>query len=280
MQPIIDLQNVDIFQKNVLVLGNVDVQIYPGEFVYLTGKTGTGKSSLLQILYADLPPKGDKAEVAGIDLLSLKSKHIPTLRKKLGIVFQDFQLLSDRSVFENLIFVMKATGWSDKVKIKERIDKVLSDVGLGTKGFKMPHQLSGGEQQRVCIARALVNNPEIILADEPTGNLDPETSAEIMGLLQDISKLHNCTVLMASHDFYMIDKFPARTLHCSNGKVSGPKSDLAIMEPISEEIVAPVEVLVEEFSAETVIEDIIILDDEEPISELTEEENTSEESIH
>lgn len=240
MQPIIDLQKVDIFQKNVLVLSQVNVQIFKGEFVYLTGKTGTGKSSLLKILYADIPPQGTKAEVAGIDLLKMKTKRIPILRKKLGIVFQDFQLLSDRSVYDNLLFVMKATGWTNKVEIDARIDKVLHDVGLGTKGFKMPHQLSGGEQQRVCIARAFINNPEIILADEPTGNLDPETSAEIVALLHDITAKENCTVLMATHDFGMIDKFPARTLRCSDGKITGPNCDLAQLkasEPVAEVVV-------------------------------------------
>ena len=285
MQPIIDLQNVDIFQKNILVLGQVNIQIYQGEFVYLTGKTGTGKSSLLQILYADLPPKGDKAEVAGINLLSLKSKHIPTLRKKLGIVFQDFQLLSDRSVNDNLIFVMKATGWSDKGKIQERIDKVLHDVGLGTKGFKMPHQLSGGEQQRVCIARALINNPEIILADEPTGNLDPETSAEIMALLQDISKQHNCTVLMASHDFYMIEKFPARTLHCNNGKVTGPEFNLSTLkEEGKPDTESAAKTVTESESAPEEPAENIVSENNECKTELTDasayREESSEESIH
>lgn len=277
MQPIIDLKNVDIFQKNILVLGKVNIEIYNGEFVYLTGKTGTGKSSLLQIMYADLPPKGDKVEVAGINLLSLKSKHIPTLRKKLGIVFQDYQLLSDRSVNDNLIFVMKATGWTDKGKIQERIDKVLHDVGLGTKGFKMPHQLSGGEQQRVCIARALINNPEIILADEPTGNLDPETSAEIMTLLQDISKQHNCTVLMATHDFYMIEKFPARTLHCSNGKVTGPECDPTTL---SSEVTVSEEIIKEEIAPEVIATEDTAVGDSEITPAALEQEASSEESIH
>jgi cell division transport system ATP-binding protein len=273
MQPIIDLQDIDIlFQKKFLVLGQVNIQIFKGEFVYLTGKTGTGKSSLLKILYADLPPQGKKAEVAGINLLALKTKDIPALRKKLGIVFQDFQLLSDRSVYDNLLFVMKATGWTNQVKIKERIDKVLNDVGLGSKGFKMPHQLSGGEQQRVCIARALINNPEIILADEPTGNLDPETSAEIMILLRDLSKQHECTVLMVTHDFYIIDKFPARTLHCSDGKVSGPECDLASLK---QEEIEPEEIAPEEITPEpSVITDPIATEI------ITDREESSEESIH
>lgn len=267
MQPIIDLQKVDIFQKKVLVLSQVNVQIFKGEFVYLTGKTGTGKSSLLKILYADIPPQGAKAEVAGIDLLKMKTKRIPVLRKKLGIVFQDFQLLSDRSVYDNLLFVMKATGWTNKAEIDARIDKVLHDVGLGTKGFKMPHQLSGGEQQRVCIARAFINNPEIILADEPTGNLDPETSAEIMALLHDITAKENCTVLMATHDFGMIDKFPARTLRCSDGKITGPECDLSklkTLEPLSE-VVAKEEDLPIISDSEETEEDIDDNDSEENI---------------
>jgi cell division transport system ATP-binding protein len=277
MQPIIDLQNVDIFQKNNLVLGRVSVQIYKGEFVYLTGKTGTGKSSLLKILYADIPPQGTKAEVTGMNLLTLKSKQIPVLRKKLGIVFQDFQLLSDRSVNENLIFVMKATGWTNKVKIQERIDKVLNDVGLGTKGFKMPHQLSGGEQQRVCIARALINNPEIILADEPTGNLDPETSAEIMVLFHEISKQHNCTVLMATHDFVMIDKFPARTLRCVDGKVTGPQCDLSTLKIEEEKPVVIPEPVIEETKPQPIMES----EEVEQSTEITaESEETTDEPIN
>ncbi|MDD2412808.1 MAG: ATP-binding cassette domain-containing protein, partial [Bacteroidales bacterium] len=164
MDPIIEFKNLDIYQKNILVLSAIDLTIYPGEFVYLTGKTGTGKTSLMKIMYADLPAKGDLANMAGLDLLKLKTKQIPKLRRKLGIVFQDFQLLYDRTVFDNLMFVMRATGWKDRNKMQERINSVLETVSLGTKGFKMPHQLSGGEQQRVCIARALINDPEIILA--------------------------------------------------------------------------------------------------------------------
>lgn len=188
LDTIIELKNVPIFQKENLVLSNVELNIKKGEFIFLIGKTGSGKSSLLKAIYADLPVKEGEAKVAGYNLLKLKNKEIPYLRRKIGIVFQDFQLLTDRSVSENLYFVMKATGWKDKRKMQTRMQDVLTKVGLGTKGFKMPHQLSGGEQQRVSIARALINNPEIILADEPTGNLDPATSNGIMELLIEISK--------------------------------------------------------------------------------------------
>lgn len=204
----------------------IDLEIYKGEYVYLTGKTGTGKTSILKVMYADLPAKGDVALVADVNLLTLKSKQIPPLRRKLGIVFQDFQLLYDRSVFDNLMFVMKVTGWTDRKKMQARVNDVLEMVSLGTKGFKMPHQLSGGEQQRVCIARALINEPEIILADEPTGNLDPETSIEIMEILHNVVNKNGRTVIMASHDFYMIDKFPARTIKCEGGSIVDPGADL------------------------------------------------------
>jgi cell division transport system ATP-binding protein len=215
---IIQLENLTVYQKDILILSDVNISIEKGEFVYLIGKTGTGKSSLLKTLYADLPVMEGNAMVADYDLKTIKKKEIPYLRRKLGIVFQDFQLLIDRSIKENLVFVLKATGWKDKNAMEERIQEVLDKVGLGTKGFKMPHQLSGGEQQRVSIARALLNDPEIILADEPTGNLDPETSEGIINLLIDISK-NGRAVLMATHDFMMIDKFPSRTLRCENGKV-------------------------------------------------------------
>jgi len=215
---IIQLENLTVYQKDILILSDLNISIEKGEFVYLIGKTGTGKSSLLKTLYADLPVIEGNAMVADYDLKTIKKKEIPYLRRKLGIVFQDFQLLIDRSIKENLVFVLKATGWKDKNAMEERIQEVLDKVGLGTKGFKMPHQLSGGEQQRVSIARALLNDPEIILADEPTGNLDPETSEGIINLLIDISK-NGRAVLMATHDFMMIDKFPSRTLRCENGKV-------------------------------------------------------------
>ncbi|MEI6696973.1 MAG: ATP-binding cassette domain-containing protein [Bacteroidota bacterium] len=215
---IIQLENLAVYQNDILILSEVNLSIEKGEFVYLVGKTGTGKSSLLKTLYADLQVVEGNAMVADFDLKMIKTKEIPFLRRKLGIVFQDFQLLSDRSVKENLVFVLKATGWKDKIAMEERIHEVLEKVGLESKGFKMPHQLSGGEQQRVSIARALLNDPEVILADEPTGNLDPETSEGIINLLIDISK-NGRAVLMASHDFMMIEKFPSRTLRCENGKV-------------------------------------------------------------
>ncbi len=216
---VIDFKNASIFQKEVLVLSGVDMTVVKGEFVYLIGKTGSGKSSLLQTVYADLPLAFGDATVVGYDLKKIKRKEIPFLRRKLGIIFQDFQLLTDRSVTDNLLFVMKATGWKDKKKMQEQAQDVLEKVGLGTKGFKMPHQLSGGEQQRVAIARALVNNPEIILADEPTGNLDPETSTGIMKLLFDISQSGR-SVLMATHNYSLFKQFPSRTLKCEDGKVS------------------------------------------------------------
>ncbi len=227
LDTVIHFENVAIFQKSTLVLANVNIDIEKGEFVYLIGKTGSGKSSILKILYGDLKPKEGQATIAGYNINSLKNKDIPFLRRKLGIVFQDFQLLTDRSVNENLLFVMRSTGWEDKIKMMERCHDVLSKVGLETKGFKMPHELSGGEQQRVAIARALINDPEIILADEPTGNLDPETSEGIMKLLMEISKTGRA-VLMATHDYSLFDKFPARTIKCENAKVTDSNAVYAV----------------------------------------------------
>jgi cell division transport system ATP-binding protein len=224
---VIELENVSIFQREILVLSDVSLTIEKGQFVYLIGKTGSGKSSLLQTIYADLPLQDGSATVAGFDLRHIKNKEIPLLRRKLGIIFQDFQLLIDRSVAENLIFVMKATGWNNKVKMKERVTDVLDKVGLSTKDFKMPHQLSGGEQQRVAIARALINDPEIILADEPTGNLDPETSKGIMNLLFEISNSGR-SVLMATHNYSLFKEFPARTLKCEDGKIMQEKSAMKL----------------------------------------------------
>lgn len=223
LDTIIHLNNVSIFQKHNLVLTNVSLNIDKGEFVYLLGKTGTGKSSLLKTLYSELPLVDGDATVAGYDLKKIKTKEIPFLRRKLGIVFQDFQLLTDRSVNDNLLFVLKATGWKDKEEMQKRINDVLEKVHLNTKGFKMPHELSGGEQQRVSIARALLNDPELILADEPTGNLDPETSEGIMNILLEISK-NGRAVLIATHDIMMFDKFPSRTIKCENGKVIDSKN--------------------------------------------------------
>ena len=209
---------LNIHQRDNLILSDVNIAVEPGEFIYLIGKTGTGKSSLLRALYADVPVKEGDAEIAGFNLRTITKKQIPLLRRKLGIVFQDFQLLSDRNVQKNLEFVLKATGWKHQNAIDERINDVLSKVGLETKSYKMPHQLSGGEQQRVAIARALLNDPEIILADEPTGNLDPDTSEEIMQLFIEISKSGRA-VIVATHDFIMVSKFPSKILVCDHGKV-------------------------------------------------------------
>lgn len=225
-ESVIRLEKVDVFQNSNLVISNVNLEIEKGEFVYLIGKTGSGKSSLLKILYGELPLIKGKASVAGYSLNDMKQKEIPFLRRKLGIVFQDFQLLSDRSVNGNLRFVMKATGWKDEAQINAQIQKVLEQVGLEGKGDKRSYELSGGEQQRVSIARALINNPEIILADEPTGNLDPETSAEIMTLMQQITKTGSA-VLFATHDFLLYQKFPGRTLKCEAGKISDSKVQAA-----------------------------------------------------
>jgi cell division transport system ATP-binding protein len=219
---IIELNSVNVFQKKHLVLSNIGLRIEKGEMIYLVGKNGSGKSSFLKTLYGELPLLEGEAKVAGFDLKSLKRSKIPFLRRKIGIVFQDFQLLSDRTVNSNLKFVMRATGWKNKKEIEEGIQVVLDKVGLGNKGFKMPHELSGGEQQRVAIARALLNDPEIILADEPTGNLDPETSLEIMKLLVSISQ-NNKAVLVATHDYEMIRKFPGRILQFENETISEPQ---------------------------------------------------------
>src|SRR5687768_874977 len=215
---VINLKNVDVFQQKHLVLSNVNLQIDKGEFVFLIGQTGSGKSSLLKIIYGDLHIGNGDGQVAGFDLKKLSEKDVPFLRRKLGIVFQDFQLLTDRSIEQNLEFVMKATGWKDKKLIAERIRDVLEKVGLRSKIKKMPHELSGGEQQRVVIARALLNDPEIILADEPTGNLDPDTSEEIVTLLRQISQ-SGTAVLMASHDYHIIRTFPSRIIKCEGGIV-------------------------------------------------------------
>ena len=217
---IAELKRVNIYQSNTLILGDVNISVNKAEFVYLVGKTGTGKSSLLKTLYGDLPLKEGEGQVVGFNLREMNWKKVPYLRRNLGVVFQDFQLLTDRNVSDNLKFVLKATGWKHEKLMNEKITDVLDKGGLKSKGFKMPFEMSGGEQQRVDIARALLNSPKLILADEPTGNLDPETADEIMQLLFQISRDYGTTVIMATHDYRVVNKFPARTLRTEKGRVS------------------------------------------------------------
>jgi len=212
------LNDASIFQGDNLVLSDVSVSIEKGEFVYLIGKTGTGKSSFMKTLYGDLPLQKGQGHIVGYDLATLKERDIPFLRRKLGVVFQDFKLLNDRTVHSNLDFVLKATGWNDKVAKENRINEVLAKVDMKTKAFKYPYQLSGGEQQRIAIARALLNDPELILADEPTGNLDPQTSVEVMEVLLEINKNGN-TILMATHDYALLLKYPSKTLKCEDNQI-------------------------------------------------------------
>lgn len=218
LDTIIDFQNVSVSQADNLVLSDVTFSVKKGEFVYLIGKVGSGKTSLIKTMNAQLDINEGEAFVSGFDLKKIKKKHVPRLRRKLGIVFQDFQLLSDRNVYDNLLFVLKATGWKNKKEMDERIVDVLNRVGLVFKGYKMPHQISGGEQQRVVIARSLLNDPEVILADEPTGNLDPDTSEEILKLLKEISHSGRA-VVMATHNYTLLKKYTARTLKCEKGKI-------------------------------------------------------------
>jgi len=215
---IIELKDADIFQRDHMVLSNISLEIKTGEFVYLIGKVGTGKSSLIKTLNAELPLEKGEGKVAGFDLAEIKSREIPFLRRKLGVVFQDFRLLTDRNVYDNLTFVLKATDWKDETEIAIRVDEVLALVGMTQKSKSMPHQLSGGEQQRVTIARAILNNPEIILADEPTGNLDPHTSIELMQIFKDLND-QGKTVVIATHDYPLIRKFPARIITVDDQKI-------------------------------------------------------------
>jgi cell division transport system ATP-binding protein len=222
---VIQLNNASVFQQNTLVLSGVNLEIFESEFIYLIGQTGSGKSTLLKTLYADLALTIGDGRVADFNLHQLKTNQIPYLRRKIGIVFQDFQLLTDRSVYENLYFVLQATDWKNKAEMDSRINEVLEMVGLDTKSFKMPFELSGGEQQRLVIARALLNKPAVILADEPTGNLDPETSNGIMELLHQIAK-NGTAVLMATHDYRLINKYPGRIIRCEKGTIS----EMAMLE--------------------------------------------------
>ena len=217
-EPILFLKNVTIYQENKVILANINLEVNNGEFIYIIGKTGSGKSSLMKTLYADLPLTEGQASIVDFDLATLKEDNIPYLRRKIGIVFQDFKLLPDRSVKENMLFVLKATGWTDKNEMELKIDEVLDKVDLKSIANQMPHQLSGGEQQRVAIARALLNDPELILADEPTGNLDPQTSVEVMEVLRKINA-NGKTVIMATHDYALLMKFPSKTLKCEDSKI-------------------------------------------------------------
>ena len=217
-ETILSLQNVSINQENNRVLSNVNLEVKRGDFIYLIGKTGAGKSSLLKTLYGDLALLEGEGSIVDYDLRKLKEKDIPYLRRKLGVVFQDFKLLPDRNIHDNLLFVLKATGWKDKAEKNLKIEEVLDKVGMKMQAHKMPHQISGGEQQRVAIARALLNDPELILADEPTGNLDPQTSVEIMNVLKNINE-NGKTIIMATHDYALIMKFPTKTLKLEDGTI-------------------------------------------------------------
>jgi cell division transport system ATP-binding protein len=216
--PVLSLKNVTIAQEGKIILSNVNLEVKHGEFIYIIGKTGSGKSSFMKALYADLPLSEGEGTIVDFDLATLKEDDIPFLRRKIGFVFQDFQLLPDRTVKDNLLFVLKATGWTDNEAIQNKIDEVLDKVGVKAYIDKMPHQLSGGEQQRVAIARALLNNPEFILADEPTGNLDPQTSIEVLDVLRKINDAGK-TVIMATHDYALLMKFPSKTLKCEDAKL-------------------------------------------------------------
>ena len=229
MEPIIELTDADIYQRETLVLKNINLSINKGEFLYIIGKVGSGKSSLLKTFYNELPLISGTGTICGYHLEKIRSREVPYLRRRLGIIFQDFQLLTDRNVNKNFEFVLKATGWHNEKSIKERIDQVLSIVGMGHSGLRMPHQLSGGEQQRIVIARALLNNPEIILADEPTGNLDPETSEALLEVFMEIYR-EGKTIVMATHDYPLIQKFPARKIICEDGIIRELNDDNVIID--------------------------------------------------
>ena len=218
MTKIVDYKNVEIHRKELVVLKNVTFSLNSGEFVYLIGRVGSGKSSLMKSMYSEIPIIEGEASVLDYDLTSIKKKDIPYLRRRIGIVFQDFQLLTDRSVYDNLLFVLEATGWKDKNEIEERIESALQQVGMSNKSYKMPHELSGGEQQRIVIARALLNKPTLVLADEPTGNLDPDTGNQIVSLLHEIAE-NGTTVIMATHNLNLIEQFPGKVIRCEDKQV-------------------------------------------------------------
>ena len=217
-EPILFLRNVTIYQEEKVILSNINLEVNHGEFIYIIGKTGSGKSSFMKTLYADLPLIEGQSSIVNFDLATLKEDDIPFLRRKIGIVFQDFKLLPDRTVNENMLFVLKATGWTEPTEMQDKIDEVLDKVDMKAFASKMPHQLSGGEQQRVAIARALLNDPELILADEPTGNLDPQTSIEVLEVLRKINA-NGKTVIMATHDYALLMKFPSKTLKCEDSSI-------------------------------------------------------------
>jgi cell division transport system ATP-binding protein len=217
-QAVLSLKNASIYQEDKVILSNINLEVNHGEFLYIIGKTGSGKSSLIKTLYADLPLTEGEGQIVDFNLVTLKEREIPFLRRKIGIVFQDFKLLPDRTIKDNMLFVLKATGWVDKEAMNRKIDEVLDKVGMKKYAKKMPHQISGGEQQRVAIARALLNDPELILADEPTGNLDPQTSAEVLEVLRSINA-NGKTVIMATHDYALLMKFPSKTLKCEDSKI-------------------------------------------------------------
>ena len=234
-EPLIRYKDVEVHQQDLCVLNEVNLELQKGEFVYLIGKVGSGKTSLLKTLYGELDITAGEAMVLGDDMSRIKRKHIPQLRRKLGIVFQDFQLLTDRTVNDNLAFVLKATGWKNKSEIKDRIAEVLMQVGMGNKGYKFPNELSGGEQQRIVIARAMLNSPEIILADEPTGNLDAETGRAIVGLLHNISRTGGSLVLMTTHNLHLLHEFPGQVYRCAGHQITDVTSEYSGMMPTVEE---------------------------------------------